>query len=355
MKNRKQNGEDRKLESIILTGIFLVVIFSGCTKISSSEKDKITFSHQFHLEQGLECLNCHEGIQSSEAVGFGLPSMDVCAQCHSETQESENCTKCHSNPSSAKKLTLRTIALNFSHKNHMERVNNDCTACHITVIKSTQVKDDNIPSMDSCTSCHSATLRELKCSQCHTNLGSYDLKPIMHMSHKGNFIKGHQEFARADISVCAQCHQESFCSDCHAKTEGLKASIKFPESEHRAFIHRGDWLSRHPLEARADQNKCLKCHDLKKCIECHEKVSAEPARSMEPGHPKGWGEPASPDFHGRVARRDIALCAACHDQGENSICVECHRTDRLKVNIHPKGFKSSLDKKKNKMCAVCHK
>lgn len=332
----------------------LLVISVGCSKISSKESDRITFSHKFHLEQGVECLNCHEGIQNSTSVGFGLPTMETCAQCHSETEESEHCTKCHSNPSEAKGLKLRTIALKFSHKEHMERVKEDCTACHTSVKSSTAVKDDNIPPMDNCISCHSATVRELKCSQCHTNLGSYDLKPITHMSHKGEFIKEHQDLARADLSVCAQCHQESFCSDCHAKTEGLKASIKFPESEHRAFIHRGDWISRHPLEARADQNKCLKCHDLKRCRDCHEKSSAEPARSAEVGHPKGWGDPASPDFHGRTARRDITLCATCHDQGEKSICVTCHNAGSSPVNIHPKGFKSSLDKFKDSPCKYCH-
>ncbi len=341
---------------LFLPAVLFVLVLSNCTRLGSSERDIITFSHKFHLEQGLECLDCHDGIESSDAVGFGLPSMDVCGRCHSEIQESENCTKCHSNPASAKRLTLRTIALNFSHKNHIERVNNDCTACHTTIATSTNVKDDNIPSMDLCTSCHSAAVQELKCSQCHTNLGSYDLKPIIHMSHKGNFIKEHQEFARADVSVCAQCHQESFCSDCHAKTEGLRPVIKFPESEHRAFIHRGDWLSRHPPEARADQNRCLKCHDLKRCRDCHERTSAMPARSKEIGHPEGWGTPGDPNFHGRVARRDITLCAACHDEGENSICVSCHYVGSpVRKNIHPRGFKSSMDKNKDKMCTVCHK
>ncbi|HEY4717033.1 MAG TPA: cytochrome c3 family protein, partial [bacterium] len=198
----------------------VLIISAGCTKIGREEKDNFAFSHKFHIEQGVQCLNCHEGIQTSESSGFELPTEDTCAQCHNETQESPGCEKCHTNPAAAEKFLPKKTNLIFSHKNHIPRVKNDCTACHISVSSSRSIKDNLLPPMDSCVNCHSDSVKNLKCSQCHTDLGSYDLKPITHLSHKGNFLKEHQDFARADVSVCSQCHRESFCSDCHSRTEG---------------------------------------------------------------------------------------------------------------------------------------
>jgi hypothetical protein len=128
----------------------------------------------------------------------------------------------------------------------------------------------------------------------------------------------------------------------------------------RELVHRGDFLTRHPIEAKTDPNKCLKCHSISQCQSCHEdrrvsagvKDKAGALVSPDP-HPKGWGtQVSSPDFHGRAARRDVVACASCHDQGRASICVTCHKVGGFGGNPHPKGW--SAWKSDGAMCRYCH-
>ena len=68
-------------------------------------------------------------------------------------------------------------------------------------------------------------------------------------------------------------------------------------------------------------------------------------------HPPGWDAGLA---HGSAAKHDILSCAACHDQGARSNCIECHRT----VNPHPTGWAQrhnrTSDVARNSMCRNCH-
>jgi hypothetical protein len=123
----------------------------------------------------------------------------------------------------------------------------------------------------------------------------------------------------------------------------------------RAFIHRDDFLSRHPLEARADEASCARCHGNDFCSSCHQKNGLTPgaANGVNP-HPSGFGlGPA----HGAAARRDINSCAACHDQGAASNCVSCHRVGGVGGDPHPPSFSARHPREeisRNAMCQTCH-
>ena len=140
--------------------------------------------------------------------------------------------------------------------------------------------------------------------------------------------------------------------------------MRFPEKVSARFIHRGDYLTRHAVEARSDPASCRKCHGQRTCRSCHalNGLSAPPDKALAGGatrnpHPAGWMVPGGDDFHGHKARRDINSCASCHDRGSASNCVSCHKVGGMGGSPHPTGW-SWQDKSgqcaSNPMCATCH-
>jgi hypothetical protein len=129
------------------------------------------------------------------------------------------------------------------------------------------------------------------------------------------------------------------------------------------FIHRGDYISKHQVEAEAlSPVNCRKCHGSNFCDSCHaeQRFSDRLTNPRDP-HPPGW---ASPALHGREARRNIASCAGCHDQGGlpgqagSAICLGCHQdVGAGSANPHPTGFLERHDRddqRENPMCRSCH-
>jgi hypothetical protein len=72
-------------------------------------------------------------------------------------------------------------------------------------------------------------------------------------------------------------------------------------------------------------------------------------------HPPGWvgNDVRSADFHGRQARRDIASCAGCHEQGPATNCIRCHKVGAYGGNPHPHGWQSARGPG-SAMCRYCH-
>jgi hypothetical protein len=100
----------------------------------------------------------------------------------------------------------------------------------------------------------------------------------------------------------------------------------------------------------------LRCHTTDSCEGCHLErgVSANRLDAANP-HPAAWvgSFPGDPNFHGRAARRDIAACAACHDQGPATNCIPCHRVGAYGGNPHPSGWRSARSENAT-MCRYCH-
>jgi hypothetical protein len=216
------------------------------------------------------------------------------------------------------------------------------------------------PKMASCLQCHEHAARfdEGRCAECHVDLARYPLEPLSTFSHQGDWIRQHGASARADTEACARCHEQTFCADCHAKTVAVKVEIKFPEQVLARFIHRNDFIGRHQVEARAEPATCRRCHGSSFCEGCHQAQNLTPfGTSPRNPHPPGWTFPGSASFHGTEARRDIASCAACHDQGARSICVDCHRVGGVGGDPHPPGWGQTHGRGeigRNGMCLVCH-
>lgn len=104
------------------------------------------------------------------------------------------------------------------------------------------------------------------CTECHTDSWAA-------LNHKApDFYAKHRFYAASSRQACNTCHQESFCSDCHANKEEIKPSAKFTDEPGRNLPHRGDYLSQHKIDGRINPVSCVKCHgrqNNERCVSCH--------------------------------------------------------------------------------------
>ncbi len=110
------------------------------------------------------------------------------------------------------------------------------------------------------------------CSECHKDQNSGTLKPYDTFKHSTEFISQHRFYAARDGRLCATCHKESFCNDCHANELEIKPSIKLGNRPDRELIHRGDYLTLHKIDGKIDKASCYRCHgrtNNEQCVTCH--------------------------------------------------------------------------------------
>lgn len=329
---------------------------------SPLEVDHIKVPHDKHKAAQVDCIACHDEVWDEQKLGEShLPPEAKCLECHGEIKEKGQCDFCHTNVKKAAHWPAFEGELVMSHKAHIERTKEDCAVCH-KQLPNPYWQHSMAPPMATCLSCHQhkQTFDAGKCNDCHSDLSHYPLKPISIYSHAPNYVQRHERDARNDTSQCALCHEQTFCSDCHARTVGLKVEIKHAENVNSDYIHRNDFLGRHSIEARFNSTTCLRCHGSSFCESCHalQNVTPDGTNPRDP-HPRGFALPGSAQFHGDAARRDIASCAACHDQGPRSNCVTCHSTSGVAGNKspHPLGWSDRhprSDISKNGMCLYCH-
>ncbi len=344
---------------VLVGAVFLLAVAcGGFAARLGAPHDTLKVPHERHVKAELECTSCHETIFDSTSLATkDMPKEKKCLECHrEEKEEKNNCGFCHTKPDKPETIPTRERTLKMNHQTHIERVKEDCKVCHQDLPNPLRT-DDLSPKMDTCLGCHEHQehFDQGKCDVCHEDLTKYPLKPISNYSHGLDFLKKHRLEARSATQVCATCHEQHFCDDCHGKTVDQKPERFFSERIDRQFIHRHDFIGRHPLEARADQALCLRCHGTSFCQDCHarEGLSSTSSRPLNP-HPASFGDGK---LHGPAARRDIVTCAACHEQGAASICVSCHKSGGVGGNPHPPSWLLRHSKSEvghNAMCQTCH-
>lgn len=103
------------------------------------------------------------------------------------------------------------------------------------------------------------------CSDCHKDGRSA-------LNHTADFSVRHKFYAMQQMGTCMVCHQESYCSDCHAHKEELKPSDKYKDAPEIAMPHRGDYLTQHKIDGRINPASCFPCHgrqNNERCKTCH--------------------------------------------------------------------------------------
>ena len=322
--------------------------------------DRLKVPHEVHRAAKVDCATCHDASWDSKQLGDPvLPKEKQCLTCHQEKKS--DCAMCHTDVKARARAPNDTeaVTLRMSHAAHLERVKEDCNVCHKSLPNPLRSAASR-PTMDACLGCHEhkKEYEAGRCAGCHLDLLRYGTKPLGTFSHAGDFVKEHMRPARSAPETCATCHDQTFCSDCHNSTVGLRVETKLPERVDRDFIHRNDFVSRHAIEQRADPASCARCHGTSFCETCHtaQNLTARGTNPRSP-HPPGFTIRGSSEFHGQEARRDIAACASCHDQGAHSICVDCHKVGGIGGDPHPADYERQhprSETSRNGMCAACH-
>jgi hypothetical protein len=320
------------------------------------ESPPYVFPHSPHVENDVKCTLCHVGLDDAGKLDPAVrhvrldPKNKACADCHGDEIAKVTVPK-----------RRKEYALTFSHAAHLKKVDGKCQTCHQRLPEKGDAEAP-APPMTACTGCHNhqQDFDQARCTPCHLDLRRFPLKPVSEYAHAGDFKRSHGAMARTSANACASCHDQTFCADCHSPaTTPAAPALRWPEQVEREFIHRGDFVSRHMIEAGANPASCAKCHGTPFCNSCHElqNVASSPQTGFSAGrdpHPAGW---SGGDQHGKAARRNVVVCSSCHDNGADSICVMCHRVGGPGGNPHPSSFLKRYDaddQHEKPVCRACH-
>ena len=324
-----------------------------------SKQPKYEFPHSTHVDADVPCSACHDVAKATkldpDVRHVRLPA---------NPSKTDPCSNCHdTNPKPPPTRPPEEYRLVFSHADHLPRVKGDCKACH-QKLPETGDAAAPVPPMGACTACHvhQQMFADAQCTRCHTDLKSY--KPETAFRHEGQWLRTHGQLAKPSAETCAACHDQTYCAACHSPaTAATRIEVQFPERVGASYIHRGDYVGRHTVEAQAKPQDCRRCHGSGFCDACHAANGFSPSaigNIVRPvSHGSGWV--GGPNRHGQEARRDVSACAACHDQqGPKNTCVGCHAVSASTgtgINPHPASFlgnHSLGDVSKNSMCRACH-
>ena len=344
----------------------------------------LRFTHGQHLKLGLDCSKCHErAAGSTKSSDLLVPTGAACDGCHGPQHpkpegEPARCDKCHTAVDDANRVTaglrMPRPLLTFNHRLHT-KLGQDCESCHGDMSKVRLGSVLQLPSEQSCLSCHDGFTATDRCGACHPSGADGKLMvraqddralPALvprgasswGMAHDLMFVEDHAVQAKTGSKMCATCHDDQFCIDCH---DGPIRPMR---------IHSGDYLTIHAQDARAAVSDCSSCHRQQSfCLSCHERVGFADRQDDGFGiggnlqfHPEGWsGPPGMPQAHAHAAQRNIGACVSCHTEDS---CLACHATSSgpmagLDVSPHGPDFARSprcdaLASHNRRVCLRCH-
>ena len=298
----------------------------------ASGKRKLSpFPHAVHIENELECTDCHDGAVEKKKAG--LPDGETCFDCHDDPESESPAAKAFFSERSEgeHKLFFRSSYdfkdLKFSHKDHMAR-GAQCMDCHGDVGKGEIIRKGNPDFKHTCLDCHTLMKASVECKTCHYTYRK-DKAP---KDHEGpGFLKSHSQkvkpyFRALPEDRCFYCHEVGSCDRCHKENR--------PDSHDAPLFlrHHGDRVRM--AQQTLDQSACAVCHDGSGCQACH--------RRMEPrSHTVSFKN----RNHGLVSRLDRNACRPCHDQ---TFCVNCH------TSVKPISHKGAFDTGSQYHCYNCH-
>jgi hypothetical protein len=333
-------------------------VVTGAAVGACAEQPAPRFPHRTHLvtlecgEPGrpacLACSSCH--TVSARDRAHQLPPDEICTRCHRDDAH-EVLGVIDAEPA---RVSGR---IRFDHARHLEmpEIHGQCVGCHAGVVEPARAP---LPPMAHCFSCHAHAeeWRAGTCAPCHVEADLGRTLPQTFLRHDASFARRHGALARDEKRLCQACHAQSDCDDCHDVSQDLGIERRRPERIEQRLVHRGDFVARHAIEAESQPGRCLRCHEPASCDACHvaERVSGNRRDAPSP-HRAGWVGAAAGarSSHAREARRDIASCAACHEQGPATNCIRCHRAGGPGGNPHPSGWKSAQGTAST-MCRYCH-
>lgn len=332
----------------------LCVVTGACITQRGGQPGKVArglkFNHALHVEQGMDCVDCHSievpepgpepgpepaddeaALQEPVAVPT-IPDHEICGMCHEVEEETEeddvsSCAMCHLREDRSVDATLALLDTEkvFKHEPHVDK-EVECTVCHADPDKA---RLPSGPLMDFCVECHETNEPpSTECETCHTTL-SDQARPRFRngarLSHDVPQLweRIHGRESLIDPDFCALCHEtedasEDMCEQCHRKNA--------------PSYHTASWRRKtHGLRAGWDRSTCAVCHEEDFCLKCHQ--NTQPS-----SHRRRWESPAN------------GHCISCHFPAENTGCTVCHESIEHRSalpSIHSVGLFPSN-------CAICH-
>ena len=156
----------------LVIGVFLFILFISFS-LGSKADQPISFNHQKHTEQGLECDTCHPFFKDQTFAG--MPTVATCMECHKEpiTQSPEEekirrYAKKNKQPP-WKRLYVVPDHVFFSHRRHVLLGKLECPVCHgnIAGSKEPPSKPWVNMTMNWCMNCHKTSSVTNDCLACH--------------------------------------------------------------------------------------------------------------------------------------------------------------------------------------------
>lgn len=195
-----------------------------------------------------------------------------------------------------------------------------------------------------------AEMKISECNDCHKSEGAQ-------VNHDSDWIRYHRKVASKPDKNCAQCHDQSFCLDCH-QGGGINQDFTV-DTFNRDYIpksHRSDFVQIHPLKALDNPQNCYRCHDTNFCSDCHNRFPKGSFR-IRSHMPSGVNSQMYnwTNEHSREAKRNLQFCQSCHPQGD--VCLRCHssKVGSARINPHPKNFQGgNISSRTNRTCRNCH-
>lgn len=196
------------------------------------------------------------------------------------------------------------------------------------------------------------TTMEIKaCNDCHVvnNVGP---------NHGSFWMRDHRLYKEKLPSNCNDCHQHSFCLDCHTGG-GIDRDFHVSNSgvDYMPRTHRTDFREIHSIKALDDPRTCVRCHDAERfCAECHDRFPKGTLniKSHQMLGPNGQKYTFAIGEHSREARKNLQSCQACHPEGD--VCIQCHSSG--KTSPHPRGWNRTAGRLKRasdqRTCLKCH-
>jgi len=301
---------------IAVAAAALCVVLGACVVFREFTHKKpsrgLTFTHEIHTAEGLECADCHD----LSAPEFAMPKHELCSVCHEIPEDAptaEACSFCHTKPDYA--VLARVMVLpsetKFDHAPH-ELAGLACTECHADPDKAALPPG---PMMPVCVDCH--TQAEAKLALVDANLTQVD----------ASLAQTNASLAQTNASLtdCAVCHTEV----------RIDVVPKFHGTKRLAHDSPQVWEKIHGRESQADPMFCARCHDEQEsCASCH--------RTTKPvNHTTSW----SRKTHGIMAGWDRMNCSVCH---EEEMCMKCHESTQ------PTSHRASFAGSRNTHCVQCH-
>ncbi|MBW6510768.1 MAG: cytochrome C [Desulfuromonadaceae bacterium] len=234
-----------------------------------------------------------------------------------------------------------------------------------------------------CITCHTADAQGIQpdkkvCLECHDQAFVNTVKLPGLLTHGVTWALNHRGPAVSKRIDCSACHEQAFCLECH---KAGRADEMGALGNNMINVHTSEFNVTHPLAARTDQRLCLNCHENSYCADCHNKFAPEDlaiashrrgftdgtlggahatinegqCQTCHPGSVLPTHEWSS--SHAREARKNLATCQACHPEG--NVCLKCHSArSGLMANPHPDDWssvKNRLDRASDgRSCRKCH-